>query len=383
MPVTGALASPSEHARQVHARLLKLDGHLDAPIHFMRQGWSIGERHDLSTDVAQLDFPRMEDGNLNGGFFVIYTPQGPLTPTDYDRVFADACRRSEEIDATLAAFPDRIGLALTAQDTERLHAQNRLICFKSIENSYPIGDDVTRVETFYKLGVRLAGPVHSRTNQLADSATDAPRWGGLSPLGKEWLGAMNRLGMMIDPSHASDAAFDDMLSLSRAPLLLSHSGSRSVFDTERNLDDGRLRALAQTGGVLCFTTIYLSDLHMTPERGALMRKLGLIHRLTPDEQAALARDWNALDAAEPMWTAGLDQFMAGLLHVIDVAGIDHVAFSGDFDGGGGIDGLADVTDLPVITERLIEAGLDEADLAKLWGQNILRVLRDNEAAARP
>ena len=114
--MTGVPVRPSEHARQVHARLLKLDGHLDAPIHFMRQGWSIGDRHNRSTDVAQLDFPRMEDGNLNGGFFVIYTPQGPLSQTNYDRVLADACRRSEEIDAILAAFPDRIGLALTAQD---------------------------------------------------------------------------------------------------------------------------------------------------------------------------------------------------------------------------------------------------------------------------
>lgn len=372
----------SAAARYIHAGLLKLDGHLDAPIHFTRPGWSIGDRHDRDSDVAQLDFPRMADGNLNGGFFVIYTSQGPLSASDYDRVFAAACRRSDEIDATVEMFADRIGMAVTADDAQRLHGQDRLICFKSIENSYPIGEDLGRVADFYRRGVRMAGPVHSRANQLADSATDAPRWNGLSPLGREWVGAMNNLGMIIDPSHASDAAFDDMLELSAAPLLLSHSGARTVFDTERNLDDGRLRALASADGVICFTTIYLSDLHMTPDRSALMRKLGVVNTLDPEEQAALARDWHALDRTDPMWRAGLDEFIAGLLHVIDVAGIDHVAFSGDFDGGGGIAGVADVTDLPGITDRLIQSGLRETDLAKLWGGNILRVLRANQEAAR-
>lgn len=375
--------SPAAPLPNLHTRLLKLDGHLDAPIHFTRKGWSFGDRHERRDEIAQIDLPRMEDGALTGGFFVIYSSQGPLTQQGYDRSFDGAMRRSGEIDAMVAEFSHRVGLARTAQDAERLHRENRLIVFKSIENCYPMGDDLDRVAQFHRTGVRLAGPVHSHANQFGDSATDAPRWHGLSPLGRDWLAEMNRLGMVIDPSHASDDAFDDMLRLSRAPLLLSHSGSRQVFDTPRNLDDGRLRALAETGGVICFTTIYLSDLHAPAERLALMKKLGMINTLSPAEQASLNHDWRALDRSAPMWQASIDTFMEGLLHVIRVAGIDHVALGADFDGGGGIPGLEDISDLPEITRRLLASGLGEEDLAKLWGGNILRVLRANEDIARP
>ena len=380
MTANSATMIQSDDVLCTHASLIKLDGHLDAPIHFARQGWSFADRHEHASEIAQLDIPRMR-GNLDGGFFVIYTPQGPLTEDGYATAVSAARQRSNEVDDAIARFP-ALGLARTADDAERLHAEGRLIVFKSMENSYPLGEDLSLLSEFAKRGVRLAGPVHSRTNQLADSATDAPLWNGLSKLGRKWVEQMNRLGIVIDPSHASDAAFDDMLALSATPLLLSHSGSRSLFDTPRNLDDARLRRLAHAGGVFCYTTIFLSELRAGPERFGLLKQLDNISTLSVEEQQSLTLRWRALDRSEPMWSADFDDYMNGLLHVIEIAGIDHVAFGADFDGGGGLPGLEDVTAMPKITARLLSEGLSQADLAKLWGGNILRVLRAAEDFAR-
>ena len=363
----------------LHRTLLTLDAHMDAPVHFTRADWSFGDRHDPADEIAQVDLGRMEGGTLSGGFFVVYTPQGPLTADGYAVARAHAERRSDEIDAMVARFADRIGAATTADEVERLHTDGKLIALKSIENSYPVGEDLSLLADWRRRGVRLAGAVHHRSNQIADSATDAPRWQGLSPLGRRWVAEANRCGIVIDPSHASDAAFDEMLALSDTPLLLSHSGSRAAFDDPRNLDDARLRRLAQAGGVLCFTTIYLSAMNTSPERLALLARLSGIGTLSREEQATLAADWRAADRTSPIWTAGINDYMAALLHVVDVVGIDHVSFGADFDGGGGIRGLEDVSKLPCITERLERAGFSADEVTRMWSTNILRVLRVAEA----
>ena len=364
----------------LHDRLLTLDTHLDTPMHFDREGWSFGDPHNLDGDLVQVDLPRMAD-NLDGGFFAIYTAQGPLTPANYADALAFARKRSDEIDATIARFPDRIAPALTAADARRLDAEGRLIAFKSMENSYSLGEDLSLLAEFQRRGVRMASPVHSSNNQFADSATDEPRWNGLSPLGAQWVAEMNRLGMMIDASHASDAAFDQMLALSKTPIILSHSGSRDVFDHPRNLDDARIRQLAAAGGAICVSTVFLSDMNLSDERAALFASLERIGELSPTEQADLTARWRALDRTETMWAADFEDFMASLLHVIEVAGVDHVCFGADWDGGGGIAGIEDITALPKVTERLRAAGYSEADLRKMWGGNVLRILNAAETYA--
>jgi len=363
----------------LHERLLTLDTHLDTPMHFPRAGWSFGERHTLAEDLVQVDLPRMESGALDGGFFVIYTEQGPLTDEGYEHALAFARERSDVIDETLAAFPERIAPALTAADARAIAASGRIFAFKSLENSYPLGEDPGLLAEFHRRGVRMAGPVHSANNQFADSATDEPRWNGLSPLGREWVADMNRLGMVIDASHASDAAFDQLLELSETPILLSHSGARAAFDHPRNLDDERIRRLAESGGAICVTSVFLSPMNLGEERAALFARLERIGELSPAEQEELTRRWRELDRRERLWDAGFDQYMAMLLHVIEVAGVDHVCFGADWDGGGGIAGLEDITDLPKITARLHAAGYSEADLGKMWSGNVLRIL---EAAER-
>jgi membrane dipeptidase len=379
--VTFTLSACASSPSDLHRRLLTLDAHLDTPVHFARPGWRFEDRHDSTEDLAQVDLPRMADGNLDGGFFVIFTDQGPLTADGYAAARAFAVRRSDEIDGTIARYADRIGAATTATDARRAADDGRLVAFKSLENSYPIGEDLALLAEFHRRGVRMAGPVHSKVNQFADSSTDEPRWNGLSPLGRRWVAEMNRLGLLIDASHASDAAFDQMLALSTTPLILSHTSPKALFDHPRNLDDARIRKLAAAGGAICVSTIYLSPINMTPARTKLFAEQDRLETLSVADQADFARRWRALDQTEPLWDADFERFMAALLHVIEVAGIDHVCIGADWDGGGGIAGFADISALPEVTARLIAAGYSDAAIAKLWSGNILRLLSRAQAAA--
>ncbi|PZQ24154.1 MAG: peptidase M19 [Sphingopyxis macrogoltabida] len=358
----------------LHSRMLVLDTHLDTPLHFERQGWHFADRHDPATDLVQLDIPRMRDGDLDGGFFAIYTEQGPLTAAGYAAALAHAQRRSDLIDRMVEQNGAVIGAARTADDARRLTRAGKLVAFKSMENSYPLGEDIALLKEFYDKGLRLAGPVHGANNQFADSATDKPRWNGLSPLGKRWVAEMNRLGIVIDASHSSDAAFDQMLELSKYPILLSHSSLRSAHDHPRNLDEGRLKALAAKGGAMCVSTIFLSEMNMTPARAKLFGDYERIGELTPEAQAELTRHWRELDQSEPMWAADFDAYMAMVLRAIEVAGVDHICFGADWDGGGGLTGIADISALPKVTERLKVAGYSDADIEKMWSGNILRIL---------
>ncbi|HEV2597151.1 dipeptidase [Sphingopyxis sp.] len=365
---------PKEAEAPLHSRMLVLDTHLDTPLHFERAGWSFADRHGQADDMAQLDIPRMKDGNLDGGFFAIYTDQGPLTPKGYADALAFARKRSDLIDKTIAANAGSIAPARTAADAVRLNKEGKLIAFKSMENSYPLGEDLSLLKEFYDKGLRLAGPVHSKDNQFADSATGEGRWKGLSPLGKQWVAEMNRLGIVIDASHSSDAAFDQLLALSKYPILLSHSSLRSAFDHPRNLDEGRLKALAAKGGAMCISTIFMSPMNMSPARAELFGKYERIGQITSAEQADLNRQWRELDKKEQMWAADFDAYMKMVLRAIEVGGVDHICFGADWDGGGGLPGIEDISALPKVTERLKAAGYSDADIEKMWSGNILRVL---------
>jgi len=370
--------------RLAHERMLVLDTHLDIPARWDDDAWDFGALHRYEWDLSQVDLPRMEQGGLDGGFFVIYTAQGALTPEGYREARDMALVRAAAIHRTVARNADRIGLALTADDAERLHEAGRRIAFISMENSWPLGEDLSLLETFRRLGVRMAGPVHSRTNQLADSTTGEARWNGLSPLGRQWVAEMNRLGLVIDASHSSDAAFDAMVASSRTPIILSHSGPKAIFDHPRNLDDGRMRRLAQAGGVMFINSIFLTPFDTSPERDAINDRHENWANLSPAERRRLLRDRAALDAQRPYTSADFDLFMRSLLHAVAVMGVDHVGLGADWDGGGGVIGMEDVSRLPRITARLRREGFGEDDIAKIMGGNLLRVLRRAEAgAARP
>lgn len=379
-------ATAGTPARAVHEGLLTLDTHLDTPLHFAESGWDIDERHQVDDDGSQVDYPRMVDGGLDGGFFAVYTPAQPLTP-EGDAAARDAALiRATQIREMVARHGDHFALALKADDAAAIVAQKKRVVFLSMENGQPVESDLSLVRTFYALGVRLAGLVHFKTNDLADSATDAPRWGGLSPKGREFVAQANRLGIVLDASHASDAVFDQMLALSKTPIVLSHSGTRAVFDHPRNLDDARLRALAAKGGViqvLAYNT-YMAPQPKSPERDAAYAALEKDYRaavpLGPEARRAFTARRRALAARFPAPQADFETFMAHLDHALKVAGVDHVGIGLDLDGGGGVIGLKDVSDDWKITERLLREGYSREDIQKIWSGNILRVLRAAEAA---
>jgi membrane dipeptidase len=344
-------------------------------------GWDLGDHHQFAEDNSQVDLPRMEQGGLDGGFFVIYTAQGDLNPAAYARARSAALLRATEIHHMLGAHRDKIALVTTADDGERAWREGKRLAYISIENSWPLGEDLTLLQSFYGLGVRMAGPVHSRDNQFADSTTGQGRWRGLSPLGRRWVAEMNRLGMLIDVSHSSDAAFDQMIELSRVPMVASHSGPRAIFDHPRNLDDDRMRRLARSGGVMFINSIFLAPSAGTPERGAIEQRQERWAELSPPERRQLLADRAALDARQPFTNATFDTFMASMLHAVRVMGADHVGLGADWDGGGGVQGLEDISLLPRVTARLRREGMSEADIAKIMGGNLMRVMRQAEAYA--
>ena len=383
-----ALACGAAHAQPatpvaLHESLLTLDTHLDTPENFARPGWDMMDRHKIS-DRSQVDYPRMVEGGLKGGFFAIYTAQGPRTP-EGDRAARDfAILRGVEIREMIAKHGDRFEQAFKADDAAAIMAKGKRFVFMSIENSYPIEGDITLMSTFQKLGVRLIGAAHFKNNDLADSATDKPEWHGLSPLGKQFVAEANRLGLILDASHSSDDVLDQMMALSKTPVILSHSGCKAINDNPRNIDDAHLKALAADGGVIQINSLsaYLIPVPKNPERdaamAALMKKADA-GNLTPAQQQAFGAEYAAIEARYPQPKATFDDFMKHMLHALKVAGVDHVGVGADMDGGGGVVGMEDITGYPKITAALLKAGYTRDDLAKIWGGNVLRVMRQAEA----
>jgi len=376
-------------APQIHERILTLDTHLDTPMSFGRPGWNMMDAHTVAGDLSQVDLPRMVKGGLDGGFFAIYTAQGPRTPEGFAAARDAGLKRAVEIREMVARNSDRFELAFRADDAARIADAGKRIVYQSMENAYPIGKDLTLVKTFYDLGVRMIGPIHFSNNDFGDSATDpkGAEWHGLSPLGKEFVAEANRLGIVVDASHASDEAFDQMLALSTAPIVLSHSSARAVFNHPRNIDDSRIVKLAAAGGVIQINSYadYLMQMPRIPARETAMRALGMKYgpyrTLSGERFKAYLAERHAIEAQYPLPTASIDDLMAHLLHTLKLVGVDHVGIGLDWDGGGGVAGLEDVAGIPEISKRLLAAGYTEADLARIWGGNALRLIRQVEAKA--
>jgi membrane dipeptidase len=377
-----ALLGSAAQGQSLHERLLTLDSHLDTPVNLGRPGWSFGESHRYQDDLTQVDLPRMKAGGLDGGFFVIYTDQGPLTPEGYSRASAHAWRRAAWIKAMVRELPQDLELAYSPADAARIAGAGKRAVFQSIENSYPLGESVAGLRDFYAYGVRMAGPVHSGDNQFADSATGKRTHKGLSKLGREWVREANRLGILIDGSHASDETLDQMLELSSAPLVLSHSGPRALFDHARNLDDARIRRLAAKGGVIQVNSIFLATTDRRPERSALFDRREAMEGMSPLEQRRVSAQWIEMDRSAEFNPVTFDMFMKSLLHCLKLVGPDHVGIGADWDGGGGMTDLPDVALLPKITAGLKAAGYSDADIGKVWSGNLLRVLGQAQALAR-
>ena len=366
---TGPAAAPPETpvrspAEAFHHSLMVLDSHLDTPAYFHTPDYDFSRRGDFDTDGTHVDLPRMKEGGLDGGFWVIYTPQGPLDDASYLAARNMAVLRQVSIRELAAKYHEDVELAFTAADAERIFAEGKKIVFQSVENSYPFGTDVSMLETFYAGGLRMVAPVHFRNNQFADSATDvAVLHGGLSPLGEELVREANRLGLILDGSHASDDSVRDMMA------------------------DDLLIAIAEDGGVIQVNAFgaYLEQLTPSPERQAaieaLQARYGSDASAMDDETRAAYREaMTEINRQHPAPRSTFEKFMEHLLYMLELVGPDHVGIGADWDGGGGVDGMKDVTDLPKVTAALLDAGYSEEDIAKVWSGNLLRLMAEVEAA---
>jgi membrane dipeptidase len=376
--------------RDIHERVLVMDSHLDTPANLSKPGFDILADNPSRLGQVQVDLPKMQRGGLDGGFWVIYTAQGPLDEASYEAAKQAALTRSDDIIAMVEAHPDQFELAYTADDAERIAAAGKRIVYQSIENSYPLGTDLSLLAEFYERGVRLVGPVHFRDNQFADSATDltASDLGGLTPLGEELIREANRLGMMIDGSHAADAAVEDIMEISTTPIVLSHSGVKALYDHPRNIPDDLLRRVAVDGGVIQMNALgsYIENLEAPAERTAALEELGAQFEgrspfdLPDEEREQYMSRRNEIDSLYPMPLSSFEVFMDQMLYALEVVGPEHVGMGADWDGGGGVAGMEDVSLLPKVTERLLQEGYTETDLQNIWGGNLLRIMRQAEAA---
>ncbi len=381
----------SAEAAALHERILVLDSHLDTPMNLARPDWDIQRDYASWRGFSQVDLPRMKRGGLDGGFWAIYTGQGDRSPASNLDARDHGLVRLAQIREMVAANPEHFALAYSAEDAGRIAAAGKRVVYISMENASPLAQDPSLLRTYHQLGLRMLGITHVRSNEFGDSSNTPPEWQGLSPAGRALVEEANRLGIVLDASHASDAVFDQLLELSRAPIVLSHSGAKALYDHPRNIDDARIRKLAAKGGVLQVNAYggYLVPVEESAERRKALEELE--SRMgdydTLDEagvQAWLAAS-DAIDARYPVRLATFDDYMRHLLHILKVAGVEHVGIGADWDGGGGVVGLEDVSDLPRITQALLDAGYSEQDIAAIWGGNLLRVLREAQqvAAAAP
>jgi len=320
---------------------------------------------------------------------VIYTAQGPLTDDGYTKALAHARQRNQVIDEMVAKLGSDFAPATRAEDAARIVAVGKRVVYKSIENAYPLGTDIDQLDEFYAAGVRMVGLVHMTNNQFADSSTDkaGQKWGGLSPLGRQLIRRANELGIIVDMSHAHDEALEQAMALSTTPIILSHSGAAHLYDHPRNVPDALLQKLAQSGGVIQINSLsgYLRDLDTDaarlPEFIGLYRKYQNMPGGMRENHQAFIAERRALDAKYPPDYADFSDVMAHIFYALEVMGPDHVGIGLDWDGGGGVNGLQDVSDLPKITAALQDAAVADQTIEKIWSGNLLRLLRLAEAAS--
>lgn len=402
-----------KRARAIHERVLTLDTHVDInPANFVKYTEEL---------TSQVSIPKMKAGGLDAAFFIVYVGQGELTPEGYDNAYKQAIAKFDAIHRlTKEIAPDQIGLALTSADARRLHKEGKRIAFIGVENGYPLGDEktaLTRVREFHQRGARYLSLAHNGHSQLADSNTGERdgKWlhEGLSPLGRQVIEELNRLGILVDISHPSKQANLQAMALSKAPVIASHSAARALWNHSRNLDDEELAALKKNGGVVQTVAFasYVKVTEPSPEReaalAALRKELGLPEgaaiggrggrgrggrggaQMSEEERAALQKQM-ALQQQRlaeldkkfpPPPRANVSDFVDHIDYLVKKVGIDHVGISSDFDGGGGVDGWRDATETFNVTLELVRRGYTEEQIGKIWSGNLLRALDQAQKVA--
>ena len=374
-----------QKARALHDRMLTVDTHCDTAFSLLRTDWKIGDRHDpAARGSGKIDLPRMREGGLDAEFFAAFVGQGPLNAEAYVKAKDSALRAVGAVRKMTEDYSSVIGLAVDPQGARRLKKEGKLTAFIGLENGYPIGRDLSLIELFYKNGVRYITLCHSSDNDICDSSTDRrdAQDKGLSDFGRQVVAECNRLGMIIDISHASEKSISDILAVTKAPIIASHSSARAVCDNPRNLTDDQLRALAKNGGVvqICFLAAYVKTPPVIPEREKALKELEAKYgniRAIQDEavRAKAMAEREAVNQKFPQVRATVEDLVDHIDHVKKVVGVDYAGIGTDFDGGGGVVGCDDVSGMIHVTEELIRRGYTDREIEKIWGGNFLRVFQ--------
>jgi membrane dipeptidase len=385
--LTGCSSSEEQLAKKadkIHASILTVDTHCDTPMEFSNSGFDLGVKHDDGC----VDFPRMIEGGLHAEFFAVFTGQGPRNDSTYDKVYKKALDIFDAIHKNVEKNSEMAEVAYTADDAYRLRKAGKIAAFIGVENGYPIGKDISKIKQFYDLGARYITLAHTKNNDICDSSTDpaGPENNGLSPLGVQVVNEMNHLGMMVDISHISDKSFFDVLKITKAPVIASHSSCRALCGSPRNLTDDMLLALKENGGVIqiCILGNYLKTPEPNPELDAKLKELqtryGDYDALPEDSKKLVRSEYRAIQKRYEK-PATVKDIVDHIDHAVQVIGIDYVGIGTDFDGGGGVEGCRNVSEMKNITIELLRRGYSKSEITKIWGGNVMRVLRKVEEVA--
>jgi len=385
----GADQKPSEKARIIHEKILTIDTHTDTPMMLEIPAFDIGRKNNPRERGGKVDFPRMKEGGLDSVFFAVFVGQGERTPEGNKNAREEALAQFALIKKAVSDYPELAELALRSSDAVKIEAKGKRAVYIGIENGYPVGNSIQNVRMFYDLGARYITLCHTRNNAICDSSTDrkGEEHGGLSGFGKEVVMEMNRLGMIIDVSHISDKSFYDVLALSAAPVIASHSCARALCDNPRNLDDDMLKSLAAKGGVIqvCILSEYIKTPKPYPARDEALAKLRAEYtnysKLSEEEKKKVREKWYAINRKFPPELATVADAVDHIDHIVKIAGIDHVGIGTDFDGGGALEDCYDSSELWRITLELLKRGYSENDIQKIWGGNFIRVFKAIEDKA--
>lgn len=396
-----------EKAQRIHKSVITIDTHVDINVNNFTAAKNYTQ--DLDTQVS---LPKMEKGGVDVSWLIVYTGQEELNAAGYKTAHEQAMSKFNAIHRLVNEIaPSQIGLATTSQEVRDLVAEGKKVAMIGVENGYPIGTDIKNVEKFYDLGARYMSLSHNGHSQLCDSNTGEANneWlhEGLSSLGKEVVEEMNRLGMMIDISHPSKESMRQMIELSKAPLIASHSSARELCNHSRNLDDEQLEWLKDNGGVIqtvAFSSYLNTDKHNTYDAavkkvyGEVGERIGFkilsrdeVRAMEPKQRETYYEDFRRVrklsqpkiqKLKEKIPPVDVTDFVDHVDYLVEKIGIDHVGISSDFDGGGGIEGWSDASETFNVTLELVKRGYSEEQIAKLWGGNLLRVLDEVQAVAQ-
>jgi membrane dipeptidase len=394
-------------AKEIHNNVITLDTHCDINVKNFTD--SINYTQDLN---SQITLPKMKKGGLDVAWFIVYTGQDSLTPSGYEKAYEIAMSKFKAIHKLAEEIaPDQIELALTSDDVRRIHKKGKKVAMIGIENGYPIGTDINNVKKFHDLGARYMSLSHNGHSQLCDSNTgeadDIWLHNGLSDLGKEVIAEMNKTGIMIDVSHPSKESMRQMIELTKAPIIASHSSARALCDHSRNLDDEQLQWLKENGGVVqtvAFTSYLNTEKfekrnkkeveiakQIADSMGVTWIDRKEITKLGAEEKEkyydfymkmlTIRREkLKKIDDLPP--AVDVVDFVNHIDYMVNKIGIDHVGISSDFDGGGGIEGWSDASETFNVTLELVKRGYTEEQIEKLWSGNLLRVLDEVQKVAK-